>query len=85
MRSFLADVLTRVLTNLASMILERVMEWQRKSAEKKESEAEIDLKLHNLKLAYAEAFDGSEVTDEQREKLRRAIVDFVTPTRPGGL
>jgi len=83
MKKPLADILSQVLIKVLAWALEKIMEKVRAREQKAESEAEIDQKLAQLKSAYAEAFDGSEITDEQRQNLKKAIVDFISSPGPG--
>lgn len=73
MPAWLASIIVAVLSKVASKLLERYHFEQ----DILESKNQIDERLKNFKDAYVEAFDGHPITVEQREKLKKAISNFI--------
>ncbi len=73
----IANLMAIILTNVTSWILARGLEAIHGKELQKTTEGDINKKLLDFKLAYKEAFDGSPITPEQRQKLKSAISDFI--------
>ena len=78
---FLSDLFLKLLARAFAKALERY----HSEKVKVKSEAEVDQKLERFKASYAKAFDGTPLTKEQRDQLRRDIADFLRGDAAGGL
>lgn len=78
-------ILAELLSKLASWLFAKVLEFLKGQQQKDETNEDIDEKLQHFKAAYHQAFDGSEVTSEQREKLKQSIRDFLRNPNVGGM
>jgi hypothetical protein len=83
--SVIERILIALLTQLGSAVLSWVIAKRGKKQIEAVGEAEIDARLVAVKAAYSEALDGKPVTKEQREKINRAISDFIRGGSTTGL
>lgn len=81
MPQWVINILVGVLTGLLTKIIEKIQTeknvWN--------DNADVDARLNNLRDAYKESFNGEPVTPEQREKLKKAIREFISGGPNGGL
>lgn len=68
----LEQIAVRLITHLLKANLER-----EKGPEPAVSDAEAFARVGKLREAYVEAFDGTEMTPEQRKKLNESIAAFI--------
>jgi heme oxygenase len=78
-------IIVAVMTKLVSWLLSKGLEKLHGVNGSLETKRDIDARLKSFKDAYKEAFDGTEITPEQRAKLRQSIADFIRGTGNGGL
>ncbi len=83
MPAFIGSILTYILTQVTSLLLAKGLEVIHGKEMKKVEWDDINLKLLDFKMAYKEAFNGEPITPEQREKLKKAIADFIRNPGPG--
>jgi hypothetical protein len=77
MQAWIAGIIVSIMTQFTSWLLAKGLEIIHGKELQKTTDGDIDKKLLAFKLAYKEAFNGSPVTPEQREKLKGAISDFI--------
>jgi uncharacterized protein YgfB (UPF0149 family) len=81
----IAQLLEKIISALASWLMAKLLEFIHGQEKKAKTEKDIDHKLKDFKEAYKEAFDGNEITPEQRQKLQKAISDFIRSPSGSGL
>lgn len=70
-------IIIALLTKLTSWLFAKGLEKLHGIHDQAETNQDIDARLKAFKNAYKEAFDGTEITPEQRQKLRASIASFV--------
>jgi hypothetical protein len=83
--SWLAAFAAKVLIKLLPWLTAKVMEFFHGLDEKKAAGESVDARLEAMKEAYKKAFDGTDITPEQREELKHAISDFIRGGTAGGM
>lgn len=78
-------IILALLANLGPWLLAKALEKRNKTSGVTITNETIDQRLSNFKAAYQNAFDGKEVTPEQRKKLNQAISDFLRSDPSGGM
>lgn len=78
-------IIIALMTKLVSWLFSKGLEKIHAEQAKQETNRDIDARLKAFKDAYREAFDGKEITLEQRQKLRTSIADFIRGNNSGGL
>lgn len=73
----IATILESLITKLASWFFTKVLAYFHGKAQHAKTDKEIDEKLAVVKQAYKEAFDGTPITPEQRQKLNQSIDDWL--------
>lgn len=77
MSEWLAGVLENLLSKLVSSIFAKLVVWIQSRKDQSASDAAIDARLAAVKQAFQEAFDGKDVTPEQKAALKSAISNFL--------
>lgn len=85
MPAWLTNFVILIMTKLTSWLLAKGLEYVHGRQDKAQTDESIDLKLKAFKNAYKEAFDGHAITPEQKQKLNKAIGDFIRNPSNGGL
>jgi len=80
-----SNLIVLIMTKLTSWLLAKGLEQIHSKQVQTQSDKDIDSRLQSFKQAYSEAFNGEPVTTEQREKLKKAISDFIRGDGSGGL
>lgn len=75
-------ILIALFDRLISRLIAYFLEQKHAKDEKAVTDEEIDERAKAFKLAFKDAFDGTNVTPEQRVKLRQAIRDFILNPKP---
>lgn len=81
----LERIIISLLTAVGSRLLTWVLEKNSKKAQTPINEAIIDERLKAVKDSYVEGFDGKPITKEQREKINKAISNFIRSSAGRGL
>ena len=76
-------MIERILIAVLTPIATRALTWVLERVNEPDAGKDVDDRLAQFKDSYKKAFDGNDITPEQRKELNRAISDFVRGTSSG--
>jgi hypothetical protein len=80
--NFLTNLFAILIAKFAAWLFDKSLVLFEEKLQREKTENQIDRDLENLEHAYKEAINGQPITKEQREKINRAISNFIRPNNP---